>query len=208
MKSLSLFACSVALASLVACSADSVSNADVENWPSDFSVKEYAEINWDLVTAQMKDSIEYKNSKLSKAKRTIDEDEIDLFFDKEESIKELFTKYVGFADSTWPGFDKLKTGKLYIDFREPLYDYHQIGNTATKDLAYLKKFPVDYNVIQMQYVLIGKVEGRPYRYCKDKESKTLQVADSSQAVAVRTKWDFSANAYCKNKKNGQVYLIP
>ena len=130
MKSLSLFACSVALASLVACSADSVSSADAENWPSDFSVKEYAEVNWDLVTAQMKDSIESKNSKLSKAKRTIDEDEIDLFFDKEESIKELFTKYVGFADSIWPGFDKLKTGKQY---------YSSLWNSI-KSLAYRTVF--------------------------------------------------------------------
>ena len=50
--------------------------------------------------------------------------------------------------------------------------------------------------------------GRPSRYRKDKESTTLQVAGDSQAVAFRSKWDFSANVYCKNKKDGQVYLIP
>ena len=118
------------------------------------------------------------------------------------------TKYQGFDESIWPGYETLRDGKIYIDFRTPLYDYHIWGNTATKDLQYLDSFKPNYEVIKMQYVLVGKIEGRPYRYCKDKESKTLKAENESQAVAVASKWDFSAHFYCKNKKDGQVYLIP
>ena len=193
---------------MVGCSADDINGADLENWPSDFTAKEYGEVNFDLIKVQMKDSIAAKNALKKKTPADMDKKELDLFFDKEESIKTLFTKYQGFADSIWPGFDKLKDGKIYVDFRTPLYDFHIWGNTATEDLKYLESFKPDYNVIKMQYVLIGKIEGRPYRYCKDKESKTLKAADESQAVAAASKWDFSAHFYCKNKKDGLVYLIP
>lgn len=199
-----------AFAALVfaACSADSISNADAENWPSDFSAKEYAELNWELVTVQMRDAVAEKNSEKGKTLQDIDEKETNTFFDKEASVKEIFTKYAGFADTIWPGFEELKTSKIYSDFRDPLFEYHAFGNTASKDLDFLKSFEVNYDVLKMQYVMIGRIEGRAYRYCKDGEAKQLQVADESQAVAVRSKWDFSANTYCKNKKDGQIYLIP
>ena len=202
------FVASLALAAMVGCSADSISNADSENWPSDFSSKEYGEINFDLIKVQMKDSIAARNALKKKTSEDMDEKEIDLFFDKESSIKTIFVKYQGFDASIWPGFEKLKSGVMYSDFRKPLYDYHTFGNTATKDVKYLESFKPNYDVLKAQYILIGKVEGRPYRYCKDKEAKTLKVADETQAVAVKSKWDFSANFYCKNKKDGQVYLIP
>ena len=191
MKMLRMILCSAVVASFVACSADDISNADEGNYPDDFSDKEYAEVNWDLVTIQMKNAIA----------------EIEVFFDKEESIKEIFTKYVGFADSIYPGFEKLKTGKMYMDFRETLYAFHITGNTATKDLAFLKEFKVNYDVIREQYWMVGRIEGRSYRFCKSGETKQLKVKDQSQAEAVRTKWDYSAHLYCKNKADGLDYMV-
>lgn len=46
---------------LVACSADSISNADVENWPSDFNVAEYSAANPDLATYQALTAVAEKN---------------------------------------------------------------------------------------------------------------------------------------------------
>ncbi len=205
MKMLRMILCSAVVASFVACSADDISNADAGNYPDDFSDKEYAEVNWDLVTIQMKNAIAAKNGKSSA--KALDAKEIEVFFDKEESIKEIFTKYVGFADSIYPGFEKLKTGKMYMDFRETLYAFHITGNTATKDLAFLKEFKVNYDVIREQYWMVGRIEGRPYRFCKSGETKQLKVKDQSQAEAVRTKWDYSAHLYCKNKADGLDYMV-
>ncbi len=208
MKKMKYLFALLAAAVMAGCSADDISGTELENWPADFSVEEYGEINFDLIKVQMRDSIAARNALKNKTPDDMDAKELGLFFDKEESVKKIFTKYQGFADSVWPGFEKLRDGKLYVDFRIPLYDYHIWGNTATKDLQYLESFKPDYNVIKMQYVLIGKIEGRPYRYCKDKESKTLRAENEKQAVPSKSKWDFSANFYCKNKKDGQVYLIP
>ena len=198
----------LAVSIMAGCSADDISGAELENWPSDFSVQEYGEVNFDLIKVQMKDSIAARNALKKKTSADMDAKELNLFFDSEESVKKIFTKYKGFDESIWPGYETLRDGKIYIDFRTPLYDYHIWGNTATKDLQYLDSFKPNYEVIKMQYVLVGKIEGRPYRYCKDKESKTLKAENESQAVAVASKWDFSAHFYCKNKKDGQVYLIP
>ena len=208
MKKMKYLFALLAAAVMAGCSADDISGTELENWPVDFSVEEYGEINFDLIKVQMRDSIAARNALKNKTPDDMDAKELGLFFDKEESVKKIFTKYQGFADSVWPGFEKLRDGKLYVDFRIPLYDYHIWGNTATKDLQYLESFKPDYNVIKMQYVLIGKIEGRPYRYCKDKESKTLRAENEKQAVPSKSKWDFSAHFYCKNKKDGQVYLIP
>ncbi len=208
MKMIKYLFATLAVAVMAGCSADDISGTESENWPSDFSAKEYAEVNFDLVKVQMKDSIAARNALKNKTPDDMDAKELKLFFDKEESVKKIFTKYQGFADSIWPGYEKLRDGKIYVDFRTPLYDYHIWGNTATKDLQYLESFKPNYDVIKMQYVMIGKIEGRPYRWCKDKESKTLKAENEKQAVAVKSKWDFSANYYCKNKKDDQVYLIP
>lgn len=49
---------------LVACSADSISNSDAENWPSDFSVSEYARVNPDLGTYQALSAVADSNAVL------------------------------------------------------------------------------------------------------------------------------------------------
>lgn len=240
---------------LVACSADSISNADIENWPSDFNVVEYGQVNPDLATYQaltavadsnailrqqitqkMVDSIvaadlsdktdeEKLTSAQDKAEKNVkkrfvtgtilnEDAEWAAYFDDAAAVKEIFLSFAALPESYWPGEDAFRNGMYNPDssinimgqtamqYRLALNPYHIYGNTASKDLAFLKSVPVREDLIKYQYVRAGKYEGRPYRYCKAEDNAvvkqlTIEVTPYDTTITVRdtletTKIDTSA----------------
>jgi hypothetical protein len=99
------------------------------------------------------------------------------------------------------------------------------------------KAKVDLDAVRMQYVYYGQIEGRPYRYCKDDDSKDelqepkpsevqgkcaqVEVPTMTQATVFPSPQDlgtpvvsycyfivdFRPNTFCKDKASGDIYLI-
>lgn len=199
-----LFSGLIASSLLIACSSMDVDDTTAENWPSDFKRSEYSAINPDIAVVQLRDTVAAIN--LASGDTAKVESDIIAFFDSETSVKTLFTDYALLNEALWPGFEALRDSVLNIDLRNLVLEYHVFGNTATQDLAFLQSAGiVDSSLIAWQYLLYGAKEGRAYRYCLSGEAKTLQSTD--QAVAIRSLYDYSANSYCLNESDDQIYLI-
>lgn len=199
-----LFSGLIASSLLIACSSMDVDDTTAENWPSDFQLSEYSAINPDIAVVQLRDTVAAIN--LASGDTAKVESDIIAFFDSEVSVKTLFTDYALLNEALWPGFEALRDSVLNIDLRNLVLEYHVFGNTATQDLAFLQSAGiVDSSLIAWQYLLYGAKEGRAYRYCLSGEAKTLQSTD--QAVAIRSLYDYSANSYCLNESDDQIYLI-
>lgn len=195
------FGLGMAIAAIIgACSADSISNADGENWPSDFSVAEYARVNPDLANHQRVTSVAKKNAAYLQAAadsgKTVatsfkDSSELALFFSSdavvpgnEAAVKELFTVYAGLSESYWPisgvaafvngvlgdSNDVIIGGIAAAEYRDALAPFHCLGQTALQDLEFIKSVQIDSTLIKQQYVLAGRYEGRPYRECREGEA--------------------------------------
>ena len=128
------------------------------------------------------------NAKSKVAKFTITvNDEAAVFFDDEASVKAIFTDYAGLDEEWWPGLPALINGVISVDpetgdttlnpdgarameYRAAFKNFHRYGFTATQDLAFLKTVKVDSSLIEKQYIMAGRYEGRPYRFCHDGEA--------------------------------------
>lgn len=226
---------------LGACSADSIDNPMVENWPSDFSVAEYAAVNPDLSILQCINEVSKANEKYAETKRTalkdsirlvganlkntlmqggldmaaaedsvkkagldsasaeaaakklkftVDSTEWNVFFTGDEnSVKTIFTDYARINADYWPLSGKSafvqgvldSVGNINIDgasaleYRTAFEDFHIFGNTADQDLAFLKAVVIDSELIEQQYIMAGKYEGRAYRFCREGEAVIKQL---------------------------------
>ena len=143
----------------------------------------------DSVTA--KDSSNAR-SKASKFTITMT-DEAAVFFNDEEAVKTIFTDYARLDEEWWPGLSAFINGMFVIDsvtgdttidalngprameYREAFKNFHRYGFTATEDLAFLKTIKVDSSLIEKQYIMAGRYEGRPYRFCHDGEANVKKI---------------------------------
>lgn len=254
--------CAMAAVVLSACSDGNLSSTEAlgENWPADFSVSEYAEVNPDLANYQIIAAVsEVNNGVIEKVKQdsikawkaamapaqldsikaavsakdatldgaaldsavdaTIvasmkkrlesvrpslkDESERNLFFNDSNAVKTIFVEYANINASYWPGMNALKLGvkdstNLLDGARAEEYSvslerFHCLGNTATQDLAFLnsKKNSIDMTLIEKHYLLSGRYEGRPYRYCHDGEANYLKFATVVTVDTVAdTTWEY------------------
>jgi hypothetical protein len=197
--------------SFSACSSMDTNSAKDGNWPTDFVVSEYSELNPDIANAQRKTSVASANTEKSCKINTLfsDTSETAKFLADSIALKSIFTDYASFSATYWPGYELFTTNTLYADFIQVLFtSFHVCGNTASEDVAYLVSMPVDSSLISMEYLLIGATEGRAYRYCLEGEAKVLQ--NPSQGVVIneaKGEYDYSDSYYCLNKADQQKYLI-
>jgi len=80
-------------------------------------------------------------------------------------------------------------------------------STAAAD-NYLKSFSYDSTLIEQHYYLVGRSEGRPYKYCANNETiernvelHALKLQHSTQGYF----YDYSRYLFCLNKDNYKVY---
>jgi hypothetical protein len=83
-----------------------------------------------------------------------------------------------------------------------------------KDKAYLEAFRPDSYLLERHYVLEGRIEGRPYRYCdalpqgaqKGAERGSI-VPDTLLGSGTSRLSDYSANLFCFDKADSRIYAI-
>ena len=129
------------------------------------------------------------NATLKVSKYTISmTDEASVFFDDSAAVKTIFTDYALLDEEWWPGMSALINGMFIVDpetgdttidalngprameYREAFKKFHRYGFSATQDLAFLKSVKVDSSLIEKQYIMAGRYEGRPYRFCHEGEA--------------------------------------
>jgi hypothetical protein len=197
--------------SFSACSSMDADSSKDGNWPTDFVISEYSEINPDIANAQRKTSVASANTAKSCKISSLfsDTSETAKFLADSVALKSIFTDYASFSATYWPGYELFATNLLYADFIKVLFmNFHICGNSAGDDVAYLSSVSIDSTLISMEYLLIGATEGRAYRYCLEGEAKVLQ--DPSQGVVIneaKDEYDYSDSYYCLNEADQQKYLI-
>ena len=115
-------------------------------------------------------------------------DEAAVFFNDEAAVKTIFTDYARLDEEWWPGLSAFINGMFVIDsvtgdttidalngprameYREAFKNFHRYGFTATQDLEFLKSLKVDSSLIEKQFLMAGRYEGRPYRFCRNGEA--------------------------------------
>jgi len=197
--------------SFSSCSSMDANSAKGGNWPADFTVSEYSELNPDIANAQRETAVISANTERSCKIKTLfsDTSETSKFLADSVALKSIFVDYASFPEVYWPGYEVFTGNVLYAEFIKVLFmNFHICGNSTTEDIAYLSSTPIDSSLISREYLLVGASKGRAYRYCLEGEAKVLQ--NSSQAIAVNEAkgvYDYSDSYYCLNKDDQQKYLI-
>lgn len=141
------------------------------------------------------------NAKSKAAKFSIsmnDESEVAVFFDDSTAVKTIFTVYAGLSEAWWPGFSALKNGmtdeegNINIDglrateYRTAFKNFHRYGFAASQDLAFIQSIAnkIDSSLIEKQFIMAGRYEGRPYRMCRDTDFKNPAVKTKKLDVTV------------------------
>ncbi len=160
------------------------------------------------------------NAKSKVSKFTIsmnDESEVAVFFDSEEAVKTIFTEYAGLSEEWWPGLSALKNGmtdeegNINIDglrateYRTAFKNFHRYGFTATQDLAFIKTIKIDSSLIEKQFLMAGRYEGRPYRLCRDTDFK--DPAHKTKKLDVTVVLDSAAGKWGDFKYKDTTYLV-
>lgn len=213
MKNLLFIACIAPLMFVVACSSMKVDDSDSteENYPADFSVAVYSEMYPGIAMLQVRDSIAAYNKTLA-ANDTVVIDTADaVTFLADTAVGHIiFTEFVGYADSLWTGNPNTEQTKMM--------EYFNTSNmTPAQDLQHCRNIrdnALDSSLIALQFYMYGQAEGRPYRYCTDSDSKSVE-QDTTQAVMVTTEVnskdvtlaDYGSNLYCEDETSGTIYLI-
>jgi len=75
---------------------------------------------------------------------------------------------------------------------------------------FLKSFSYDSTLIEQHYLLVGRNEGRPYKYCKDGEATTT-LRNLSLALEVGrgddTFYYYGEHLFCLSETDGLIYLL-
>jgi len=72
---------------------------------------------------------------------------------------------------------------------------------------YLKNFSYDSTLIEQHYILVGRNEGRPYKYCNGNSTGTLRSPDLALKVGSPVFYDYGAHLFCLNETDGLIYLL-
>lgn len=165
---ISLLAAGATLA-LLACSSLEVDNPTEENFPADWSLAEYMNVNPDLRALQIMDNVTIINA-ISKLPSDSAE------FMASPDLKQFAITYAGFTEENYDieNGDKRKYLKSFningISNEAAVFDSLLKGHTVCAAMLNGKGVAYDSSVIELQYIAYGKIEGRPYRACKATET--------------------------------------
>lgn len=142
----------------------------------------------------------------AKAKANYDADNA-AFLADEKFVKEIFIRYLGIDSSLWLGLDSLNSEQKSLLYT---FNLQQQGKPNLEaDKQYLENFQFDEDLIKKHYLLLGLLEGRPYRYCDGLStgnpiSKVVPDTIKNQLPYMP---DYSAHRFCLNENEGLVYVI-
>ncbi|MBR4784778.1 MAG: hypothetical protein IK012_05930 [Fibrobacter sp.] len=202
MKNLkiSLLAAGATIA-LLACSSLEVSNPEAENFPVGWSLAEYISVNPDLRALQIMDKVTIINS-ISKLPSDSAE------FMANPDLKQFAITYAGFTEESYDvdNIDKRKHLKNFningVSNEAVVFDSLLAGKTVCAAMLNGKGVAFDSTVIERQYLVYGKTEGRPFRKCGAGDQLVKKgecQADASEAVG------YSKHLYCASE--GVTYCI-
>jgi len=82
------------------------------------------------------------------------------------------------------------------------------AKNADEAKDYLKDFPIDSTLIENHYFLIGRSEGRPYKYCENGESqeRTIELALKLKSSKGHYFYDYGEHLFCFNRDDYKVYV--
>jgi hypothetical protein len=82
------------------------------------------------------------------------------------------------------------------------------AKNAKEARNYLKDFDLDSTLLEKHYFLVGRSEGRPYKYCngKETEERTVELALKLQYGKLGYFYDYSRYLFCLNESNYKVYV--
>lgn len=197
-KKISLLVAGTALA-FMACSSLEVNNPIEENFPSDWNVEVYANLNPDLKALQYTDQIAIMNKQSGAA------DDMDAFVANEAMLSEIAVKYAGFTATNWDPAAKDK-----MDFIKKFNI-----NGVTNENEVIPTIKLDMEALSEQYLAYGMRDGRPYRECREGEATVIkqqcQAADTNVVTAgtgaskVTVFYYHYEHLYCA--QGGEVYCI-
>ena len=199
---ISLLAAGATIA-LLACSSLEVSNPEVENFPDDWSLSEFASVNPDLLALQIKDQVNIINTV---SKLPSDEEN---FMADADVLKQLAITYAGFTEKSYDLTDTKKLAYLKafningVANEAAVFDSLVKGHTVCAGILNGKGVALDSSVLARQYVVYGAVEGRPYRKCKDAETDLVKRGECQSADEPSI--GFSGHLYCD--KDGEVFCV-
>lgn len=197
-KKISLLVAGTALA-FMACSSLEVNNPIEENFPSDWNVEVYANLNPDLKALQYTDQIAIMNKQSGAA------DDMDAFVANEAMVNEIAVKYAGFTATNWD-----PTAKDKMEFVKKFNI-----NGVTNENEVIPTIKLDMEALSEQYLAYGMRDGRPYRECREGEATVIkqqcQAADTNVVTAgtgaskVTVYYYHYDHLYCA--QGGEVYCI-
>ena len=183
---ISLLAAGATIA-LLACSSLEVSNPEAENFPADWSVAEYMKANPDLRALQIKDQVLILNTLSGLPADTAK------FMSDTVTLKKIALEYAGFTEASFNLADDAK--RKYIK----TFDINGVDNEP----AVFDTLKLDTALIERQYVVYGKIEGRPYRRCGATDVNLVKKGDCQAEEAANVA--FSKHLYCALE--GVTYCI-
>ncbi|GBU25951.1 hypothetical protein R83H12_02620 [Fibrobacteria bacterium R8-3-H12] len=82
------------------------------------------------------------------------------------------------------------------------------AGSAENAKKYLEDFPLDSTLLEKHYFLVGRSEGRPYKYCNNGETqeRTAELALKLKSSKNFYFYDYSKYLFCFNKNNYKVYV--
>jgi len=84
------------------------------------------------------------------------------------------------------------------------------ANDVKEAENFLKNFSYDSTLIERHYLLVGRSEGRPYKYCKSGEATDiLRNPDLALKVGSGTRifYDYGKHLFCLSEADGLIYLL-
>lgn len=199
-----------ALAFLGACSSMQVDNSVEDSLPSDFVTSVFSQLNPEYAQYQLRASVANSNLAVLDAMKSSDEAvstaavatytaDTTAFFGDSAVVHAIFLK-AGFLDTAW------HTPKaMTADQKRIVLSFNSVTRTPAQDLAYMNSFVADEAQLDMQYILYGYTDGRPYKYCVAGAYGALKSA--SQATKNdQGGYDYRPNTYCTLQSDNQVYL--
>jgi hypothetical protein len=74
---------------------------------------------------------------------------------------------------------------------------------------FLRDFPYDSTLIERHYLLVGRNEGRPYKYCNGEATDILRNPDLALKVGADKTifYDYGQNLFCLNETDSLIYLL-
>ncbi|MCL2260720.1 MAG: hypothetical protein FWC15_05105 [Fibromonadales bacterium] len=82
-----------------------------------------------------------------------------------------------------------------------LKSFYHLNNND--EVVYNSNF--DFNLVQQHYFLIGRFDGRPYKYCEagqTAQEKSLDIADRRVGY-----YDYGKYTFCLNKSDDKIYVV-